>query len=80
MHLTWSNPMSKEQFAEIVEILSEATHDVDRFFNNRVAAAGPRIRKALQEVIVRSRNLRKDITEVQHEIKAERATAKSQKS
>ena len=52
-----------ENFNALKELVASIEVDADKFFNNGNAAAGTRLRKGLQEVKVKSQELRKAISE-----------------
>lgn len=52
-----------ENFNALKELVASIEVDADKFFNNGNSAAGTRLRKGLQEVKVKSQELRKAISE-----------------
>lgn len=52
-------------FEEIKDVIAEAEGDIDKF-DNGVAAAGARVRKAAQNIKVLCQTLRNEVTEIKN--------------
>jgi hypothetical protein len=60
------------RYEEFTKILEAAQGDFEKFYDKGVASAGTRVRKALQELTVLAKEVRKNVTEVKNERKAEK--------
>lgn len=54
------------RYNEFKTILEAAEGDFEKFYDKGVAAAGTRVRKALQELAVLCKEVRKDVTETKN--------------
>lgn len=52
------------RFNEFETILEAAKGDFEKFFEKENSAAGTRVRKALQELTVLAKEVRKEVTEI----------------
>ncbi len=57
-----------QEFAKIVEAMET---DFEKFYDKEVGAAGTRVRKHLQELAALCKDVRKDVTEVKNQRKAQ---------
>ena len=60
------------RYEEFTKILEAAQSDFEKFYDKGVASAGTRVRKALQELTVLAKEVRKDVTETKNARKAEK--------
>lgn len=52
-----------EQIAKLKELIASAEADAEKFFNKGNAAAGTRLRKAMQELKVAAQKVRTEVTQ-----------------
>ncbi|QNL48625.1 histone H1 [Olivibacter sp. SDN3] len=55
-----------DKFGKLKELISSVEADADKFFNKGNAAAGTRVRKALQEVKSLAQEIRNDVTSIKN--------------
>jgi hypothetical protein len=58
--------MSKNRFEEFSKIVEGMEGDFEKFYDKGVGTAGTRVRKALQELAVLCKDVRKDVTETKN--------------
>ncbi len=52
-----------EKFQKIKDVISSVEADVEKFYNAGNAAAGTRVRKAMQDLKVMAQDIRSEVTE-----------------
>jgi hypothetical protein len=52
-----------EKFSKVKALIAEVEADADKFYNKGNAAAGTRVRKAMQDLKVLATEIRKEVTE-----------------
>jgi len=55
-----------DKFGKLKELLASVEADADKFFNKGNAAAGTRVRKAMQELKNLAQEIRNDVTSVKN--------------
>lgn len=55
-----------DKFGKLKELISSVEADADKFFNKGNAAAGTRVRKALQDVKSLAQDIRNDVTSIKN--------------
>jgi hypothetical protein len=58
--------MAQNKHAEFAKIVEAMETDFEKFYDKEVGSAGTRVRKALQELAVLCKEVRKDVTEVKN--------------
>jgi hypothetical protein len=58
--------MSNNRYQEFTKIVESMETDFEKFYDKGVGSAGTRVRKALQELAVLCKDVRKDVTEVKN--------------
>jgi hypothetical protein len=58
--------MAKNRYEDFTKIVEAMETDFEKFYDKEVGAAGTRVRKALQELAVLCKDVRKDVTEVKN--------------
>ncbi|WP_207423765.1 histone H1 [Desertivirga brevis] len=58
-----------EKFNQIKELVAAVEADADKFYNGGNAAAGTRVRKAMQDLKTLASDIRKEVTEIKNKEK-----------
>ena len=58
--------MSTNRYQEFTKIVEAMETDFEKFYDKGVGSAGTRVRKALQELAVLCKDVRKDVTETKN--------------
>jgi hypothetical protein len=58
--------MATNRYQEFTKIVEAMEADFEKFYDKGVGSAGTRVRKALQELAVLCKDVRKDVTEVKN--------------
>lgn len=58
--------MANNRYQEFAKIVEAMESDFEKFYDKGVGTAGTRVRKALQELAVLCKDVRKDVTEVKN--------------
>ncbi|OHX65489.1 hypothetical protein [Flammeovirga pacifica] len=55
-----------DKFTELKELIQQTEEDAQKFYNNKVAAAGTRVRKNMQDIKKLAQDIRLDIQEIKN--------------
>jgi len=58
-----------EKFNQIKEVISSIEKDAEKFYNGGNAAAGTRVRKAMQDLKTLASDIRKEVTDIKNKDK-----------
>jgi hypothetical protein len=58
--------MATNRYQDFTKIVEAMEADFEKFYDKGVGSAGTRVRKALQELAVLCKDVRKDVTEVKN--------------
>ncbi|ANQ48506.1 histone H1 [Flammeovirga yaeyamensis] len=55
-----------DKFTELKELIQQTEEDAQKFYNNKVAAAGTRVRKNMQDIKKLAQDIRLEIQEIKN--------------